>query len=341
MCPAKNKTLPSAQKSLISFVFLFLFIFQMFSLEGADKQLKINLFCKANGAGMGVDQKILVDSLETFGCSVHLHDKSKEKLPPKADINIFVEILQSNCMKTAPLNWFIPNPEWYKQPLPLLDKIDLILCRTREVERIFQERGSNTYYLGFTTFDHYNPEIQKLYDRFIHVAGRSQQKGTPAILDAWSQNPTFPELLVIKREGRQDRPKLKNLTWYRLLDEETLRQYQNEYGIHLCLSETEGFGHYLAEAMAVGAVVITTDAPPMNEFITDPRCLVPYSHTAPQHLGINYYVDAEAVATKIEEILQLSEEELAQIGLDNRAAYIRMKNDFMERLANLLQSISL
>ncbi|MES2199112.1 MAG: glycosyltransferase [Chlamydiota bacterium] len=66
--------------------------------------------------------------------------------------------------------------------------------------------------------------------------------------------------------------------------QEDLRKIQNKTGIHLCPSEVEGFGHCIFEALSTGAVVITTDAPPMNEFIKDPRCLVPFSHSAPTHL---------------------------------------------------------
>lgn len=47
-----------------------------------------------------------------------------------------------------------------------------------------------------------------------------------------------------------------------------VRRFQSEHPIHICASEREGFGHYLNEARAAGAFIITTDHPPMNEFVT-------------------------------------------------------------------------
>lgn len=57
---------------------------------------------------------------------------------------------------------------------------------------------------------------------------------------------------------------------YRELAEfEDVRRLQNSHGIHVCVSEREGFGHYINEARAVGALVVTTNHPPMNELITE------------------------------------------------------------------------
>lgn len=47
-----------------------------------------------------------------------------------------------------------------------------------------------------------------------------------------------------------------------------VRTFQSEHPIHICASEREGFGHYINEARAAGAFIISTDHPPMNEFVT-------------------------------------------------------------------------
>jgi glycosyltransferase involved in cell wall biosynthesis len=62
----------------------------------------------------------------------------------------------------------------------------------------------------------------------------------------------------------------ENLILYtkRLADEELLRLQQSS-GVHLCPSREEGFGHYINEARALGALVMTTNWAPMNDMVQD------------------------------------------------------------------------
>ncbi|KAF6265542.1 hypothetical protein COO60DRAFT_1697805 [Scenedesmus sp. NREL 46B-D3] len=52
-----------------------------------------------------------------------------------------------------------------------------------------------------------------------------------------------------------------------LISFEDVRALQTSIGLDICPSEREGFGHYLNEARAAGAFVMTTDHPPMNELV--------------------------------------------------------------------------
>lgn len=305
-------------------------------LESEIFHLRVNLFCEPR-AGLARDQMILKQTLESFGCSVNCLSSKKDV--PFADINIFCETLRPQGFAAAAVNWFIPNPEWfgwYGQEEHLLDEIDLILCRTHEVERIFSELRKETFYLGFSSPDHYDPKYTKDYTSCLHLAGTSWQKGTEAILRAWAPHPEFPHLSIVRFPS--EKPSVPaNVAWLNhWLPEVELHALQNECGIHLCLSETEGFGHYLMEGMAVGAVVIATDAPPMNEFIKDSRCLVPYTAWRRQMLATNYYVNAPEIEEKIEEILKLPRKELEAIGRENRKNYLKRHEKFLKNFGKLL-----
>lgn len=326
---------------IVATLFLFYFLFPLYSQDLPQNppkhNLRFNIFAHHNGQGLEADVNILKEALENLGQTVNCYDSHHypENIAT-ADVNVFFEWITWNVFPHARLNWFVPNPEWYWHDLHLLESIDLVLCRTKESERILNELNRKTYFLGFTSKDFFKSEVIKNFDLFFHLAGASEQKGTSAIRDVWERNEHFPLLTLIKRERLPLSNKANLITIPYRISQRNLIYLQNHCGIHLCLSETEGFGHYILEAMSVGSVVLTTDAPPMNEFISDPRCLVPYDHTAPQHLAINYYVDRNQLENSINYLASLPKEELELIGLNNRNSYLRMKQEFLVNLEKLI-----
>lgn len=302
--------------------------------------LNIRIFSENNGYGLEADQKILKDALERLGHSVEvLYYRNVSVHASKIDVNIFFEKINPKWFNKARYNWFIPNPEWYFQPQNFLKRLSLILCRTKEVERIFNSLHLKTYYLGFTSRDCLQIGIPKDFSIFFHLAGGAIQKGTNTIVDIWANDDQLPLLILLKQLHYSHIPELDNLSLItEHLPEEDLRVFQNKCGFHLCPSETEGFGHYIVEAMSAEAVVITTDAPPMNEFIKDKRCLVSYNSTAQKHLGTNYYVDPVELKNTIINLMHLPQSELEEIGRKNREHYLQKTEDFYNRLELLLQT---
>ena len=97
-------------------------------------------------------------------------------------------------------------------------------------------------------------------------------------------------------------------------------------------SEAEGFGHPFAESMSCGAVVVTTDAPPMNELVRPDRgLLVPAAALAPQGIGMLYRVDEAALEETIARALALPPEERARLGGNARAWFESNQEEFRER----------
>lgn len=332
-------------QKLISFLLVcsFLVFTSLFSNSNQHnllkKQLKINLITySSNGKGLSTDLKIIKEALEQLDCSVKILDLHETKWN-RAHINIFIQALIPEKFPMALQNWFIPNPEWYVQDIQLLDNVKLILCRTREAERVFREMNKPTYYLGFTSPDCYQEEIQKNYRQLVHLAGGSNLKGTEIVKSVWLTSKNLPLLTVVNFFTPFIPKNLSSssLKWISTrLPEEEFRKLQNQYGVHLCTSETEGFGHYISEAMSTQAVVVTTDAPPMNEFIQDPRCLVPYVQTSTLNLATAYQIDPQQLQTKIEYLLSLSTAELKAIGEQNRSVYLQKQQEFYERLEELI-----
>ncbi len=316
-----------------------IFIFLFFLLAGSKSYSQtINIISWNNGVGLTNDFKILQEALTQLGHTVNYVSSRYPESAPKADVNIIIEYFDSALLSSADKNYFIPNAEYCDATEDEIKKFDLILCRTKEAERIFHPINPNTFYLGFTSLDRKKQGVKKNFNHLLHLKGMSGTKGTDKVIGLWTRKPKFPKLTLL--DGRAGKnPKLENLEYKRrYLSEESLVDLQNRCGIHLCPSQTEGFGHYISEAMSTGAVVVTTNAPPMNEFVTDPRCLVKYKKTGSQRYATNYYVQRKDLGNVIENLMKLPKKELRKIGRENRRRYLENKRAFLERLKVLFSN---
>lgn len=312
--------------------------FSLFTLSAFP--LVFNLYSVANGKGLELDQKILKKELEALKHEVRIYDihSSAERTTLQADVNLFLEILNPDLYPKATLNLFIPNPEWYVQNIDWIRPIDWIICRTRSIEKAFNAFGKGVFYLGFTSNDTFRP-IPKDYHQAFHLVGGSCYKGTPSVIQAWANDANLPSLTCVHHldlyKGQKSLSNLSMISTY--LPKEELLRLQNHAGIHVCPSEAEGYGHSILEAMSQGAVVLTTDAPPMNEFIQDPRCLVPFETALPCFLGVRFLVSPKALTQKIKELQALPESTLIQIGQNNRKKFLELDQAFKQNLVQFIE----
>ncbi|KAF1782625.1 hypothetical protein GQ600_9353 [Phytophthora cactorum] len=159
--------------------------------------------------------------------------------------------------------YLMPNIEMFELTPAHYWKVDVVLCKTQEC------------YDRVTRWPKDFSDI-----KFIHTAGTSSAKGTRELLECWIFVPGLPQLDVYI----DDKP-------FNLLFKEKLKMYlkfsRSPVNVHvglverskftkltadttffMCPSVSEGYGHYINQARAAGAVVVTTDLSPMNELIT-------------------------------------------------------------------------
>jgi hypothetical protein len=310
------------------------------ALSAINHPKTINIIANDNGVGLTQDVEILRAELTRLGYEVRCKNGFERTAVEHADVNIFLETGRQIDLPKAAINVLIPNPEWCGVALNDLEHYDIILCKTKEAERIYRELASNlVLFMGFTCMDRYQESVLKDYHACFHLAGKSMQKGTGTVVKAWLQNPHWPHLTLVKHKTAryENRDNVTYLYGYLPFDELTL--LQNQCGIHLCPSETEGFGHYIMEALSCGAVVVTTDGPPMNEFMMDPRCLIGYERTRKKKHAVNYYVDLNQMESLLSNLFSLSEEELMEMGQKNREFYLENDRQFKERFAEIFTQI--
>jgi glycosyltransferase involved in cell wall biosynthesis len=134
----------------------------------------------------------------------------------------------------------------------------------------------------------------------VHLAGQSWLKGTDAVLRGWLEHGgrDLDAALFVTRQRSEYAPDAGDLRWWDALGPARgvtfagvggLERVANVYlarhvvpaadlgrlaaaaAVHLCPSVAEGWGHIINLGRAAGAVVVTTDAPPMNELV-DASC---------------------------------------------------------------------
>lgn len=334
---------------------------------------RINIVAWHNGGGLSRDIEILFSALGHHDVELHVNGAPLADAPIRRqrivhrvanlafvvrhrrrlaaapyDINIFLEDISPAFFRYARANTFIPNPEWFKGYQRLyLRGIDVVLCKTRDAQETFTALGSRTQLIGFTSADRRDTAARhRPQPGFLHVAGRSWQKGTGALIDAWLRHPDWPLLTVVQNAKTYaqapvkpvDAPNIRHVL--QRLDDAELQALQNTYSIHLCPSEAEGFGHCIAEAMSCAAVTLTTDAPPMNELITPQRgILVGYHRMQKQRAGASYYVDPVDLERKIESILQMDDATQRELGKRARDWYEENDRAFAARLSSALDEV--
>jgi glycosyltransferase involved in cell wall biosynthesis len=330
---------------------------------------RINLLAWDNQRGLTHDIRLLSDALVTLGHDVHVTRLGSHRQDGRwrgrllrlrmwwqwlrsggrqtrlYDVNIALEHVRPAWFGLARLNLLVPNPEWLSpRSQRYLERFDAILCKTHYASEVFSARGCRALHIGFRGTDCLDRQIPR-QPTFLHLAGASRMKGTQQLLALWQRHPEWPKLVVLQSPSTATRltepvpANIEHRVGY-LGDIREIRQLQNAHVFHLCLSETEGWGHYLAEGMSCGAVVVTCDAPPMNELVDPSRgLLVKASAAAPFNLVTRYRFDEAALEAVIARLSSMPESERKQLGEQARAWFESNEATFAGRLDAALRQL--
>jgi len=325
----------------------------------------INLIARDNGFGLSRDLRLLQTALAAsghevsisavrrgrlrklgYGCMVSARRASRRlrgRDPVAFDVNLMLEHIRSEFFPQARANVLMPNPEWF---LPVdgaaLPGVDGVFAKTSYTREIFSALGCRVAFTGFTSEDRLDAAVPRERS-FFHLAGRSGTKNTEPLLALWRRHPHWPRLTVVQdRHMAQAAVAAPNID-HRIghLSDDELRRLQNSHRFHLCPSQTEGFGHYLVEALSVGATTLTLDAAPMNELVTTEHgVLVPVAHTGTQYLATTNFFDEAAMEAAIERLIGMSDAECERLGVAARAWFVDNDRAFPNRLDTALRKLA-
>lgn len=322
--------------------------------------VRVCVVASNNGAGLSRDLRLIGSALSSAGYEVSIRPLGRGKLrkwlrPAWArarnaaqrllggarvyDVNLMLEHIRPEYLARADFNVLIPNPEYF---LPsdhaLLPAMDAVFAKTRHAEAIFHGMGCATRFIGFTSEDRLRPGIEKR-QAFFHLAGRSGGKGTQAVLEAWRAHPEWPLLTVVQSphiaQPGQVASNIDHVTEY--VDDARLAELQNSHRFHLCPSETEGFGHYLMEALSVGAVTLTTDGEPMNELVSPQRgLLIAVADTGRQAAARTWKIRPSEIEAAVLRALSLDESDCDALGVAARDYFLESGDEFRDRLQSAI-----
>lgn len=269
----------------------------------------------------------------------------------KVDCAIFLErVVDHPALMAAAHRIFIPNPEWLDpRTAKLARRCTHFWHKTRfSLDRIAPMfPDAEHVFLGFTSPD---PGRRVAgYDSFVHLRGKLHtNRNSDSIFAAWTANRQWPDLHVHfhwLREGDLDYPGWLHdenvhvkMGW---LDRASYLDLAGRHGIHLCTSEVEGFGHYINEARAMEALVVTVDGAPMNELVDDDcGIVVRSSSSVAMNSGVRYRITSEDVASAVERALSLPQQARRELGMAARRRFLAEGRTFSERALELFVGLA-
>ena len=302
---------------------------------------EIAVVARDNRYGLTRDAGILCRGLESIGIRATVLNRRERTVMDRlrkrkvADAVVHLERIHPAWLGAAAHHVLIPNQERFpKRHAGRLEHVDRVLAKTRYAREVFAGLGADSIHLGFTSLDRRDSSAPRDWNRFFHLAGGSTLKGTEDVLALWRAHPEWPELVLVQKRANAPGSVPANVTLLSgYLDDGELKRLQNTCGIHLCPSRSEGWGHHIVEAMSCGAVVVTADAPPMNEHVTAGCGLVVRAgRSRPRHLGYEFFVDRDALEATIAGLASGPTDFAQSIGAGARARFEEIDRGFAARL---------
>lgn len=332
-----------------------------------SKKLILNVIGKSNGVGLSRDLDLLSAALAAGGYEVRVTRIDRDQAALRrslwaqfrirckllwlrlqrrerpAVVNLMLEHIWPQQLPDARCNVLIPNPEWFdSHDARLLRQVDVVWAKTDCTLHLFRSRHRNTTLVGFDSEDRYDGTVAR-QRIFFHLAGKSSMKGTDRLLRVWARHPEWPVLTVVQHAREDHAPQIAAANIDRrvgYLDDNELRSLQNASMFHICTSLTEGWGHYIVEALSIGAITITVDAAPMNELVTRERgILVPYRDTGTQRLATTCFFDEAGFETAIVNALALEDSRGRSLSDNARSWFLQNKQRFPGRLRTAIEGL--
>lgn len=291
-----------------------------------------------NGKGLQVDAELLSAFLVAQGHEVTTVNYTDPAPPGPFDVAIFLEVVPPHLLGLATRLWAIPNLEWLRADTERLirRRCEKVFAKTRDAYRILSEKFQGVHYVGFLTRDRMDWTVPRKR-QFLHLGGGNGFRNTTQVLEAWRSCRYWEgipaedaPLVVVSNSVAYEHEATPGVTYHKRLEDDEVKRLQNESLFHLYPSSAEGFGHAAHEGLSVGALVITTDAAPMNEIRTAFK--VPSTGSTPHNATVLHQVAAEDIRQSCNLVLRRFEKGSEAFVKANTRAEFEEGNEEFARL---------
>lgn len=294
-----------------------------------------------NQAGLEQDYKLVRALLESAGHKVNGCQFNDYDSPnPPADITICLEVVNPRYFSKE--NWLVPNSEWWFPSFNgTLKHFSKLLCKTHDAVNIWTKKPGapkDVRYIGWEARDLFLDGYSK-HPSFLHAAGKSETKNTEAVLAAWRTGKIHQRLTVLSQSWRLAplmRNMPENVTVIQRASDHELQLLMNTHLFHLMPSGYEGYGHSIHEALGCGGIVLTTNAPPMNEIGgIDPLCLIP-AYKAEKRLEAKFYsIYPDEIVNTVANVNQIPADWIGPMVVRSRQSFLYDRTSFRKAFLEL------
>ena len=313
------------------------------ALFGLNYKVELKSFSQTDIASDSYLKNIIIRFLFKFNIMYFWRKLLSTFLRKPTTIFLHLENIHYKKLFRNAIHILIPNQEWFRvSGIALLPHMHQVWCKTHLAYSIFNELGVPTRYIGFSLGQEpliAPPDLST--PEFFSRIGCSAYRGAEKLISIWSQHPEWPTLNLVIDASRRVYPCPANVIYVdEFLSVEGYHDYANSFLFHVYATETEGFGHSIYESMRAGAVVLLTDAPPMNEIVTEEGVLlIPAIYGGHKGLSPRFSVTQHGLEYSVARALSLSEYERNQISAHAKMFVSRMDNEFHVQLNQALMTV--
>jgi glycosyltransferase involved in cell wall biosynthesis len=184
------------------------------------------------------------------------------------------------CRKLGVKSVCVPNWEWFNGDNPVWELCDLLLCTSQFALRVVESYGwKNARYVGpwpLNLASYPKRTISGPAKTFFHNAGivdKNDRKGTGEAIQAFCRVKRDDLRMIVRMQKEAELPAHDSRVEVRvgnLVDHADLYR-AGEVAVQP--SKMEGNGFMVLEPMVCGIPTVTTNYPPMNEYVVEPEML--------------------------------------------------------------------